>query len=84
MNPDNAPDVARLVSEKQPGREWRATAGELAAALRDFARALGASPAFAGLAVHKYGSWSMLPDSIEELTIYRLRSRLNWFASSVM
>jgi hypothetical protein len=38
------------------------TAAEFAGTLRDVARVLGASPAFSGLAVHKYGSWALLPD----------------------
>jgi hypothetical protein len=43
---------------------WGGTAAEFAGALRDVARVLGASPAFFGLAVHKYGSWAMLPDPV--------------------
>jgi hypothetical protein len=41
------------------------TAADFADALRDIARAIGSSPAFAGLAVHKYSSWAMmLPDPV--------------------
>ena len=38
------------------------TAGELADALDHVALALRASPAFAGMAVHKYASWATLED----------------------